>query len=257
MTEVAREICLRMDDVGASSKQFEVYSRNRLANLFCLKYTERFRAWGPYEEMTPSQWMHVFEILDRFKACLTVGVTAAWVEEDNVLVPFPEKYSAVADILYEANNNNLIEIVNHGLSHCVIGKHLPRPFSSNRKYHREFWEWLDRAIHFEHIEKSQAIFSEWLGRPPTILVPPGNVYSEATVDACAEFGINVINSSRFCQSDSQVRIIGTEKVDAFHDRELVLEGSIWLENKLKAYGDHTKYVFVKDCDPHYDTFAVH
>jgi len=53
----------------------------------------------------------------------------------------------------------VIEIANHGLTHCVVRKKLfrPRLFSSNRRCHREFWSWFGKESHFEHIKKFQEI----------------------------------------------------------------------------------------------------
>ena len=59
--------------------------------------------------------------------------------------------------------DGIIEIANHGLTHCVLIENLfyPRPFSSNRKFHREFWKWLSPEIHKEHIYRSQEILSNY------------------------------------------------------------------------------------------------
>ena len=151
-------IFLRIDDIGASTKKFEIYSKNRFANILFFKYLKSYRSWGPYQELSKKEWEQVFEILSNYNAKLTVGITASWVERDSTLVPFPEKYPEQADLLKLGSENRLIEIANHGLTHCIVGKHLPKMFTSNRKYHREFWDWIPRDIHFEHLEKSQQIF---------------------------------------------------------------------------------------------------
>ena len=57
----------------------------------------------------------------------------------NQLIPFHKDFQ-IALKLKEGIKNNLIEVANHGLT-CVVGKHLPRLFSSNRKFHREFWDY--------------------------------------------------------------------------------------------------------------------
>ena len=80
-----KKIILRMDDVGASSKKFEVYSKYRLGNFLFLKYFYPFKAMGPYEELSDSQWDSIFEVLDRHNAKLTVGLTAGWVDKDTTL----------------------------------------------------------------------------------------------------------------------------------------------------------------------------
>ena len=238
--------CLRIDDIGASTKQFEVFSKKFLGNFLFLKYTEFFKAWAPYDEMDDAQWQLVLDLLVKYSAKLTVGITASWVERDGNLVPFPEKFTAQANILKQGWKEGLLEIANHGLTHCVVGKHLPRLFSSNRKYHREFWDWVPREIHFEHLEKSQAIFQEWLGERPTTLIPPGNVYSVDTLEAAEKNGITRINSYIDHGVDSGVQILSIDNIDAFHDRELVLNGLDWFKNKLESNGNDASYCLIKE-----------
>jgi peptidoglycan/xylan/chitin deacetylase (PgdA/CDA1 family) len=241
-----KPIFLRIDDIGASTKKFEIYSKKKFANILFFKYLKYFRAWAPYSELTCDEWEQIFEILTNYNAKLTVGVTAAWVEKDNTLVPFPEKYPEQADILKSARESGLIEVANHGLTHCVVGQHLPRMFTSNRKYHREFWDWVPRDIHFEHLEKSQKIFNEWLGKLPTTLIPPGNVYSVDTLNAAEKYGIKRINSYFNHDTESRVKIIDSNNIDAFHDRELVLYGVKWLKDKIKSYPDDTNFKLLRD-----------
>jgi len=78
-----KKTCLRIDDIGASTKIYEVYSKIRFANILFLKYLESFKAWGPYQEMSIDQWLLIFDLLRENKAKLTVGVTASWVEKDS------------------------------------------------------------------------------------------------------------------------------------------------------------------------------
>jgi len=240
------KLALRIDDIGASTKQFEVYSKIRFGNILFLKYLKPFKAWGPYPEMTIEMWNRILEIIDQHNAFLTVGVTANWVEEDSTLVPFPEKFPNEAKILKEGFKTGRIEIANHGLTHCVIGEHLPRLFTSNRKYHREFWGWIPREKHFEHLEKSQAILKDWLGETITTLIPPGNVYTVDTLNASEKYGIKQINSYLDHNVESKVCIINEDHVDAFHDRELVMNGANWLDEKLTSYNKEKTFVFVKE-----------
>jgi len=69
------------------------------------------------------------------KVKLTVGITACWVTYDGDLIPFPEKYPEQADLLKFGSESGLLEIANHGLTHCVVGKHFFIS-SSNRHYFR-------------------------------------------------------------------------------------------------------------------------
>ena len=92
---------------------------------------------------------------------MTVGITACWAITENELIPFDEKFPDQASILREGSEEGLIEIANHGLCHCVLTDNLfhPRLFSSNRKYHREFWSWLPDEYHKVHVETSQEILT--------------------------------------------------------------------------------------------------
>jgi len=238
MEKKLKKVFLRIDDIGASTKRYEVYSKTLIGNILSLKYHYPFKAWGPYEELTVEKWKSILEVLNKYNAKLTVGVTAAWVEEDGALVSFPEKFPEQSDLLKSASQQGVIEVANHGLTHCVVGHHLPRKFSSNRKFHREFWDWLPYSTHLEHIETSQKIFQDWLGHDPTTLIPPGNVFSMNTLKAVKESKINIINSYMSVAGDEEgVRIIDDSRIDAFHDREIELYGVGWLERKIKSYSD--------------------
>jgi len=241
-----RPIFLRIDDIGASTKKFEIYSKTKLANILFFKYLKSFRAWAPYPELTKKQLEQVFELLAKYDAKLTVGLTAAWVEKDSTLIPFPEKYPEQADLLKFASERGLIEIANHGLTHCVVGEHLPKMFTSNRKYHREFWDWIPQDVHYDHLEKSQKIFYNWLGQSPTTFIPPGNIYSIDTLHAAKNHGITKINSYINHSIESEVDIIHNDNIDAFHDREIVLYGVKWLEEKIKSYPDNAKFDLLKN-----------
>src|SRR5664279_2377155 len=118
MSSVApAKLALRIDDIGASSKEFLYYTKRWYSNWGPLRDRRLFGHWAPYREMTPHDWRAVFEILSRFGSKLTVGVTATWVEDDGTLVPFPDKFPAEAEVLGEGVTKGLIEIANHGLTH--------------------------------------------------------------------------------------------------------------------------------------------
>jgi len=123
---------------------------------------------------------------------------------------------------------------------------LPRIFASNRKYHREFWDWIPRDVHFEHLKKSQNIFYEWLGEFPTTLIPPGNVYSIDTIEAAELYGIKTINSYINYNTDSNVKIVNNDNINAFHDREIIYEGLPYLQNKLELLPNDEQFIFIKD-----------
>jgi peptidoglycan/xylan/chitin deacetylase (PgdA/CDA1 family) len=248
--EMGRRLCLRIDDIGASSKKFEVYSQRflGLGNWLFLKYLPGIRAWGPYREMTASDWDATFDLLWQFKARLTVAVTGAWVEWDGSLIPFPAKFPGEAAKLREGVQSGLIEIANHGLTHCVLQdfRFRPKAFSSNRKEHREFWDWIPASIHEEHLMRSQDILEGCFGSRPTTLVPPGNVFSEATLHAAVKTGIRKVNCNNADRAFPGLEIVNNKDVLAFHDRELVLWGTPWLKKRLESISNDTRFVFARD-----------
>lgn len=229
-----KKIAFRMDDVGASTKQFEVYSKTQLGNILFLKYYPPFKAWGPYEEITPVQWKEIIDFLDKTNSQMTVAVTAAWVEKNGDLTPFPKKFPKQAAILKKALQSGLIEIANHGLTHCVIGKHLPRLFTSNRKYHREFYDFLSEEEIKYHLKKSQKILEDYFETKIVTFVPPGNVWTDFTWDYAQKLGLKILSAKE-------------NDVFAFHDRDIVLNGIKWLEEKIQYHNNcGFKIVSVKD-----------
>jgi len=241
------KIALRIDDIGASTKKFEVYSKIPGGNFLFFKYLKPFKAWAPYRELTGRDWLNIFNVLELFNAKLTVAITAAWVQKDSSLIPFPIRFPDEASVLKEGLKKGLIEIANHGLTHCVVGKHRPCFFRSNRTFHREFWDWLPANVHYEHLTKSQDILQNFFDEEIVTLVPPGNVFSTATVEAAKKCNIRFINCQLKTQPDcSGIRCIGNDNVIAFHDRELVLNGTDWLKYKLSELPDNTTYCFIKE-----------
>lgn len=251
---MTRPIALRIDDIGASSKRYNYHARNRFLNVGILRHRRLFGAWAPYRETTPQEWQEVFSILRRNRAKLTVGVTATWVEEDGSLTPFPEKFPEEAEVLREGASEGLLEIANHGYTHCVLQDQAYKPgyWAGNRSMHREFWDWLPAETHARHLTESQRILGAYFQTPPTTLVPPGNVFCQATVEAASRQGITHINcqvqpadEEAYAQTSGAIKILGNEHVVAFHDRELVLEGVSWLSDKLASLAD-VEFCFVRE-----------
>ena len=237
---------LRMDDVGASSKEFEVYSKKffGFGNFLNLKYMKYFKAWGVYQELEPNIWNEIFELLDKNNAQLTIGVTGSWVNKNGELIPFYEKFPKIVDILSIGIKSDLIEIANHGLTHCVLEnkKFLPKLFTSNRKYHREFWSYLPQEIHYEHLEKSQNILNKAFGKAPLIFIPPGNVFSNVTLDAAIKYGIKIVNCNTKTLCYKSIRIIGNERVNAFHDKEISEYGVEYIKKILELKKDRSIFI---------------
>ncbi len=228
----------RIDDIGASTKQFEQYGRWKIGNFLFLKTIWPFKKWGPYGELTEKEWEQFLKIFEQNNIKPIIAITACWVEKDGNLTPFPEKFPKQAKLLKQAFLDGKVEIANHGLTHCVVGEHLPKFWGSNRKYHREFWPYLSQEIHNEHIFKAQEILENFFAKPVNIFVPPGNVWSYKTYLALQKTNIKKVISGRY-MGDSQELMQGIEFIDdtngfvCLHDKDLK-------ENKLKKW---QKYLY--------------
>ena len=240
---------LRIDDIGASTKHYNQHGKKQIklgsfsvpvpfANVGKIKTIEPFRGWAPYDELTVPEWEQALTVFQKYGIKPVVAVTACWVSEDSKLIPFPEKFPDEAKFLKTCSDKGLIVIANHGLTHCVVGRHLPRFWSSNRNFHREFWPWLDSAVHEEHVKKSQEILENYFEKPVTIFVPPGNIWSEKTYHAFKNTNIDTVISANY-MSDSTVQMDGVQFTDDrtgwinIHDRDIKLYGSDWLEKLIK------------------------
>lgn len=205
---------LRVDDLGASSKRYAIWSHSRYANATFLKRLPPWKAAGPYREMQPWELDMLLGFVDRFRARVTLAITACWVERDGTLVPYPEKFPRQAEIIKAAVAKGLAEVANHGLTHCREGEHLPRWFHGNREAHREFGEWTGFAGACQRLLRAQSIFQEWLGRMPKILVPPGLQFPVGLGDAAG------VASLRVWTREHEARCL------TLHDRDLIL-GDGW------------------------------
>jgi hypothetical protein len=244
-----KRIALRIDDIGASSKEYEIYSKKwfGMGNFLFLKYLDYFKAWARYREMTTDEWYKVFKLLKKYNAKLTVGITASWINYDGSSIIFNEKFPEEAKALKYGMEQGVIEIANHGLTHCVLKDNLFRPklITSNRTYHREFWEWLGKDLHFEHIEKSQKILTDYFKIDIETLIPPGNVFCDYTIEASKKFNIKYINCQTKDREVDNIKIISNDNVFAFHDKEIVEDGLKWLEDVLKKYQGY-EHTFIRD-----------
>ncbi len=200
--------------------------------------------------MSTEEWNAIFNILERYSAKLTVAVTASWVEKDGSLTSFPVKFPEELKILQKGIQKELVEIACHGLTHCVLNENafLPKMTRGNRMYHREFWDWLPAETHYNNLERALDILKRCFHKPIEVLVPPGNVYSADTIAAAKKLGIKVINCHNPSITDEAgtIKTIGNEQVIDFHDREVVLNGPGWLENKLKSQPKNIEYRFISE-----------
>jgi peptidoglycan/xylan/chitin deacetylase (PgdA/CDA1 family) len=244
-----------MDDVGASSKRYEVYGVTRVAtlpfpgNALFLKYLPPIKRWGPYRELRADELGQVMDRLDRLGCRLTVAVTAGWVEWDGSVTPYPVKFPDAARVLRDGARAGLIEVANHGYTHCVLEdfRFRPRLWSGNRADHREFHDWLPERVHREHLERSQDIHQQFLGCPVLTLVPPGNVLSRKTLAAAPATGIRYVScrdAAAWAPADGLV-LVDDAEVEAFHDRDLVRHGIRYLD-RLLAGAAPGAFVTVRD-----------
>ena len=204
------------------------------------------KRWGPYRELSAADWESVLDALEARGSRMTVGITAGWVERDGRVIPFPRKFPDQAAALREGAARGLVEIANHGYTHCVLQDRLfrPRLFSGNRTYHREFHDWLPDAVHREHLVRAQEILEGFFGSPVSTLIPPGNVFAKATLTAAAAVGIRYL-SCRDAQRWGPVEgltLVDDRAVVALHDRDLVAG----LGPFRRLLGDHPPFVTVRE-----------
>ncbi len=240
-------VALRLDDVGAASKRHEVYGLTRVrlgpwqvpfpGNFLFLKYLPPIKRWGPYRELTAAEWETILASLQASGSRMTVGITAGWVEDDGGVVPFPLKFPDEARMLREGVARGLVEVANHGYTHCVLQDRLfrSRMFSGNRQYHREFYDWLPEEIHREHLAHAQEILGEFFGTPVLTLIPPGNVFSKKTLAAAAEVGLRYVSCLDAIRWGPFGRLVFVDeaRVATVHDRDLVLGGMAPLGRLLR------------------------
>ena len=240
-------VCLRMDDVGASTKKYEQYSKYPFCNLLFLKRLKKFKAWGIYEEMDINQWEKVFNLLIKYNAILNLAITATWVEYSGKLIPFHKKFPKQAEFLKKKINSGHINILCHGLTHCITKNNLfrPRLFRSNRKYHREFHDWVPYDKQLHNLKESKFILENYFETTIETLVPPGNVYSEKTVKIANDLGFKYINCNTKSNFNGKIKILDNNNVFAFHDKEIVELGINWLENILVNYKNY-EFLSIQD-----------
>jgi len=241
-------VALRLDDVGAASKAWEVYGLTRVplgrwsvpfpGNVLCLKYLPPIKRWGPYRELGARDWDAVADMLEAASARMTVAVTAGWVERDGRVVPYPTRFPEAARALRDCAKRGLVEIAHHGYTHCVLEgrRYLPRPWSSNRTYHREFHDWVPAASHREHVRRAQDILQDFFGRPVLTFVPPGNVFTRVTLESAAEVGLRYLSCRHAERISDTVGLLAIpdNAVVAVHDRDVIVQGHTWLQTLLRG-----------------------
>ena len=243
-------VALRLDDVGAASKRHEVYGLTRVplggwqmpfpGNFLFLKYLPPIKRWGPYRELGAAEWDRLLALLESAGCRMTVGITAGWVERNGRVVPFPLKFPEAAAVIRDGARRGLLEVANHGYTHCVLAGHRfrPRAFSGNRTWHREFHDWLPADVHRDHLARAQEILGGYFGTPPVTFIPPGHVFARATLEAAAALGIRYVScsgASRFGAVDG-ITPVDEAAVVAWHDRDVVVGGVDGFRRLLTAAG---------------------
>jgi len=254
-----RPLALRLDDVGASTKRYNVYSRRRFSigrygisgNWLFLKYLPGIKAWGPYRELSANEWCEICDLLAASSGKLTVAVTATWAESEDDLISFPDRFPEQASVLKEAVDAHLIEISNHGLTHCVLegNKFKPQLWSSNRSYHREFWDWVSVDIQEQHIRQAQQILQDYFQVPIVTFVPPGNVFTDETLEIASRYGLKIVSCDTAPRKQGDMVVVGNKDVLPFHDRDIVYGGIEWLRRRVVENGD-ASFCFVSELEQH-------
>jgi peptidoglycan/xylan/chitin deacetylase (PgdA/CDA1 family) len=256
---MSQPAALRLDDVGAASKQHEVYGATRIeigplaipfpGNFLFFKYIPPAKRWGPYRELDAEEWERSLATLEAAGTRMTVGVTAGWVEREGTIVPFPRKFPETAAVIRRGVERGQLEVANHGYTHCVLegGRFRPRLFSGNRSDHREFHEWLPVTVHREHVATAQKILQDFLGSPVLTFVPPGNVFTRDTLAAAAAAGLRYVS----CLAPARwgavegLTFVSESDVLAIHDRDIVLGGIGFLQ-RLLGERDREAFVTVRE-----------
>jgi peptidoglycan/xylan/chitin deacetylase (PgdA/CDA1 family) len=254
-----RGVALRLDDVGAASKRYEVYGLTRFplgrlalpfpGTFLFLKYVPPIKRWGPYRELRAGEWEGILAELEHAGGRMTVGVTAGWVEADGRVVPFPQKFPDPAAVIRQGVGRGLLEVANHGYTHCVLQGRLfrPRLFSGNRQYHREFHDWLPEETHRDHVARAQGILQEFFGCPVVTFVPPGNVFAKPTLAAAAAEGIRYVScldGGRWGPVEG-LTFVDEATVVSIHDRDIV-RGGVAAFRRLLAGRPGAPFVTVRE-----------
>ena len=238
---------VKIDDIGASTKYYNQRGEKIIrigtlpifyfpfADFWFFKRIWPFAKWAKYEELTAEELKNTIKNFKKRKIIPIFAITATWVEKNGELTPYPKKFPEQAAVLRRAYKRSEIIIANHGLTHCIPGKHLPTMFGSNRRFHREFWPELPQKWHNEHIRRSQRILENWFGKKITIFVPPGNVWSKKTYNALLKTNIKTVISNRYMLDSTKRMKDIIFRLDKnyfnFHDRELKKYGLSWLVKK--------------------------
>ena len=229
---------LRIDDLGASSKAYEQWSRTRWANVGPFKAHWPWKAMGPYRELRADELNRICGMVAEADSRITLAITSAWNDgrwwlgEDPI--PYRFKFPAQAEVVKRWAERGIVEVANHGWTHTTRRHIRPRFWRGNRDAHREFTDAEPADGGNNALIWSQEDFVRWLGSlAPTILVPPGFVFHEKFQPCAGRLGLRV------WRKDEDARVL------ALHDRDFVLGDGF---NELRRQLACSRFVACGDLD---------
>lgn len=242
---------LRIDDFFSNTRLFNQRAKSRRINFFFLKKLpilffgnwlffkrmKKLKAWAPFSEINTNQLLDMSNILEKYNCSATLAITATFVDRKGNLIPFFEKYPEQSKIIKAGVKKKIFHIANHGLTHCILEnkKFLPKLFSSNRKYHREFYDWVPYQTKKKHIIRSKSLLEKYFNIKIDTFVPPGNVWCDETEDILIKAGINkIITDKKDIKEikNKKIRIINTSQMITIHTKDLVERDNKYFYNLL-------------------------
>lgn len=251
---------LRIDDFFSNTRLFNQHAKTKrisifllkkipilfFANWFFFKRIKIVKGWAPFPEITTNQLLMISDLLEKFNCSATLAITATFADEKGKLIPFFEKYPEHSKIIKDGIHKKIFHIANHGLTHCVLNKkkYLPHIFSSNRKYHREFWSWIPYDIKKKHITKSNKLLEEYFNIKIDTFVPPGNVWCKETEEIITKEGINILitDKKNIDVNKNKIKIINNNII-AIHTKDIVEGPKDYFINLLRENDYKLQSVF--------------
>lgn len=231
---------LRIDDFFSNTRVFNQYAKTRRLNLFFLKKLpilffanwfffkrlKKNKGWAPFPEINTNQLLEMSKLLKDNNCSVTLAITATFVNNKGDLIPFFDKYPEQSKIIKSGIQKKIFHIASHGLTHCILDKNkfLPRFFSSNRKYHREFYNWLPYNTKKKHIYESKHLLEKYFNIEIDTFVPPGNVWCEETEEILFEAGFKKLITDKKNYDNfkhRKIEIFNDSKMIAIHTKDIV------------------------------------
>lgn len=196
---------LRLDDLGASTKRYEWWSRHRWANVWPLHSRYLFGAWGPYRELTAAELDAICGMAAHYEAPLILAITPLWVERNNQCVPYHVKFPRQAAVVKRWVQRGTVTVAQHGVTHCYVGRHRPRWIGGNRPWHRE-----ERGANPRSLDAWLELSQRWLQRSVDTYIEPGAA-PDGTAEVWHDRDFVVGNKwaewNQACQRHSVARVV--------------------------------------------------